>query len=392
MKQELQSQPIPQDQDQHQSQPHTKEPKPTTGILRSICTSPRRGTPKTPVTSALLVAGHGIQGDAHAGSWHRQVSILPLSKIDEFNQRGADVIPGSFGENMIVEGADLKDFAPGTLFSLGDALLEITQIGKECHQHCAIYKRMGDCIMPREGVFARVIRGGTIQIGDPLLVTPKTAGTGTSPFQATMNNQDQRPGHGPSHDETAPEPPFTAAVVTLSDRSYRGETEDESGPWIARRLTSAGYEVLEAVLLPDDEAKIREELTRLADTRQVNLIITTGGTGFAPRDVTPEATMAVATRNAPGIAEFIRRESCRITRRAMLSRAASVIRNRTLIVNLPGSRKAVEECLEMILDELSHGLNILLEREKDCGRHHHHHGEKHNAAPAEGHEAQKTKD
>jgi molybdenum cofactor synthesis domain-containing protein len=161
---------------------------------------------------------------------------------------------------------------------------------------------------------------------------------------------------------------LTAAVVTLSDRGASGLREDESGMLVKERLTAAGYAVTDYVLLPDDEDRIRNELIRLADEKNINLIITTGGTGFSPRDVTPEATMAVATRNAPGIAEAIRAESLKVTGRAMLSRAASVIRNRTLIVNLPGSRKAVDECLDVCLPQLEHGIKILLGLDGECGR------------------------
>ena len=133
-------------------------------------------------------------------------------------------------------------------------------------------------------------------------------------------------------------------------------------------LKKAGYKVIETLLLPDDMAKIKAQLIRLSDQRQVNLILTTGGTGFSERDCTPEATLAVATRNAPGIAEAIRAGSMQITRRAMLSREASVIRNQTLIVNLPGSPKAVKECLDLVLDQLDHGIRILTGRDSECAR------------------------
>ena len=133
-------------------------------------------------------------------------------------------------------------------------------------------------------------------------------------------------------------------------------------------LQKAGYKVIETLLLPDDMEKIKAQLIRLSDQRQVNLILTTGGTGFSERDCTPEATLAVATRNAPGIAEAIRAGSMQITRRAMLSREASVIRHKTLIVNLPGSPKAVKECLDLVLDQLDHGIRILTGRDKECAR------------------------
>ena len=156
--------------------------------------------------------------------------------------------------------------------------------------------------------------------------------------------------------------------MTLSDKGYAGERVDTSGPRAAQLLSEAGYEIVEEVLLPDAQKRIEHELKRLADSRQVDLIITTGGTGFSLRDVTPEATLAVATRNAPGIAEAIRTESLKITPRAMLSRGASVLRNQTLIVNLPGSTKAVEEGLAVILPQLEHGLRILKGTAHDCAR------------------------
>lgn len=162
--------------------------------------------------------------------------------------------------------------------------------------------------------------------------------------------------------------PLRAAVMTLSDKGYAGERVDTSGPRAAQLLAAAGYEIVEEVLLPDAQKRIEQELKRLADSRQVDLIITTGGTGFSLRDVTPEATLAVATRNALGIAEAIRAESLKITPRAMLSRGASVLRNQTLIVNLPGSTKAVEEGLAVILPQLEHGLRILKGTAHDCAR------------------------
>jgi len=144
------------------------------GRVRAICTSERRGTEKHAVSEARFEKGYGIRGDAHVGNWHRQVSLLSYEKIEAFRAKGADIPLGAFGENLIVEGYDFRNLPVGTRFSCGDALLEMTQIGKECHSHCEIFKRMGECIMPREGVFAVVLRGGTIQKGDTIeLVTEK---------------------------------------------------------------------------------------------------------------------------------------------------------------------------------------------------------------------------
>ena len=140
----------------------------------AVCVSERKGTRKHPVEAIELLVGTGVAGDAHAGAWHRQVSLLSYEKIEAFRAKGADIPLGAFGENLIVEGYDFRNLPVGTRFSCGDALLEMTQIGKECHSHCEIFKRMGECIMPREGVFAVVLRGGTIQKGDTIeLVTEK---------------------------------------------------------------------------------------------------------------------------------------------------------------------------------------------------------------------------
>ena len=161
---------------------------------------------------------------------------------------------------------------------------------------------------------------------------------------------------------------FRSAVVTLSDKGAEGKREDKSGPLVAKLLAEAGYIVEEELLLADEQALLEKELIRLADIEKVDLVITTGGTGFSVRDTTPEATLAVAHRNAPGIAEAIRAYSMQITPRAMLSRGASAIRGGTLIVNLPGSPKAVEESLVYILPQLEHGLQILQGSASECAR------------------------
>ncbi|MGX8774211.1 MAG: molybdenum cofactor synthesis domain-containing protein [Bacillota bacterium] len=307
------------------------------GKLIAICKSENKGTQKDQVQTAFLKEEHGIEGDAHAGNWHRQVSLLGLEKIEAFRALGADVKFGDFGENLVIEGFDFRTLPVGTRFSIGDALLEMTQIGKECHTHCAIYHMVGDCIMPREGVFAKVINGGEIRVGDVVSMI-----------------------------EADPERAFTAACVTLSDKGSQGLREDESGPLIVSMLTENGYDVVETILIPDDEDILKKELIRLADQRQVNLVMTTGGTGFSPRDITPEATEAVCERMTPGISEAIRAYSMTKTPRAMLSRAVSGIRGRTLIVNLPGSPKAVRESMEFIMFSLEHGLEILNGRTSDC--------------------------
>ena len=184
--------------------------------------------------------------------------------------------------------------------------------------------------MPRQGIFAEVIRGGKIHKGDRVSIE-----------YPDINR------------------PFRAAVIVLSDRASAGEYEDLSGPKAGAILNDMGYEMIESVLIPDDGDKLKQELIRLSDGREADLILTSGGTGFSVRDITPEVTLEVADRNAPGIAEYMRMKSAEITDKAMLSRAVSVIRGRTLIVNLPGSPKAVEECLGFILSAVEHGIRIL---------------------------------
>lgn len=140
------------------------------GKVIAVCTSPAKGTQKTNVKEAEFIEDYGIAGDAHAGKWHRQVSLLSYDKIEEFRARGAEVEDGAFGENLVVEGIDFRSLPVGTRLCCGEVILEMTQIGKECHHGCQIYQKMGDCIMPREGAFARVIRGGKIRIGDEMKV------------------------------------------------------------------------------------------------------------------------------------------------------------------------------------------------------------------------------
>ena len=161
---------------------------------------------------------------------------------------------------------------------------------------------------------------------------------------------------------------WTAAVVTLSDKGYAGEREDKSGPLVCEMITEAGYDVKKTILLPDEKEEIRRCLCSLCDQDKLDVIFTTEGTGFAPRDCTPEATLEAADRNAPGIAEAMRLASLKVTPRAMLSRGVSVIRGQTLIINLPGSPKAVRENLEAVLPTLDHGLAILTGRAGECAR------------------------
>jgi len=307
------------------------------GKVTAICISDRRGIQKHQVDSAILVENWGIENDAHAGNWHRQVSILDQEQIDAFNAKGADVAPGAFGENIIVSGINVLSLPIGSHIQIGETLLEITQRGKECHDHCQIYYKMGECIMPKTGMFTRVIKGGNIKVNDEVKIIDRDL-------------------------------PLTAAVITLSDKGFKGEREDISGPTLVNKLKEEGYEVVEYILIPDDKKMLKQSLLRLCDQRDVNLILTTGGTGCAPKDITPEVTKEVIEKEVPGISEAIRFESLKFTPHAMLSRGVSGIRNKSLIINLPGSPKACLESLEVFIKPVRHALRLIRGEDGECAR------------------------
>ncbi len=161
---------------------------------------------------------------------------------------------------------------------------------------------------------------------------------------------------------------FTVGIITSSDKGYQGEREDKSSLVIEEIVRENGFEVVKKIILPDEKQMLEEEMINMCDNLKVNLLLTTGGTGFSKRDITPEATKNIIEREALGIVEAIRWYSLQITKRAMLSRATSGIRKDTLIVNLPGSPKACKEALDFVLDDLKHGIEILLGEAKDCAR------------------------
>ena len=215
----------------------------------------------------------------------------------------------------------------------------MTQIGKECHSHCAIFEAMGECIMPHEGVFTRVISGGDLAVGDELTIVPADVPT-----------------------------PIRVGILTASDKGSCGEREDVSGETIARLCREAGMLISFTKILPDERDQLAAAMRDLADGGGADLILTTGGTGFSPRDWTPEATTDIAERMVPGIPAAMVANSLQYTPRAMLTRAVAAIRGKTLIVNLPGSPKAVEENLCYILPALPHGIQMLRGEGGECAR------------------------
>jgi len=309
--------------------------------IKALCIGQKKGEPKRPVDASEFRQDHGLVGDAHAGAWHRQVSLLAAEDIEQVRRRLSDVRPGDFAENVVVSGLDFGQLGLGSRVRLGAAvLLRLTQIGKSCHTPCRIGRTVGDCIMPRAGLFARVEAGGRVCVGDVVEVI----------------------------EAISPER-FQAVVLTLSDRCSRGETTDTAGPAAAERITQRlGAHIYRVEVLPDDRQTIANRLRHYSDGHSIDLVVTVGGTGFSPRDVTPEATREVVERLTPGLDEAMRSASLQKTPYAMLSRGISGIRGQTLIVNLPGSERAAVENLDAILPVLPHGLAKLRGDASDCGR------------------------
>jgi molybdenum cofactor synthesis domain-containing protein len=308
--------------------------------IEALCVSEKRGEPKRPVAAAEFRREYGIVGDAHAGPWHRQVSLLAAEDVDAARAKLPDLRPGDFAENVLLSGVDLRQLGLGSRLRLGgEVILAITQIGKVCHTPCRIGQTLGDCIMPRRGLFARVEAGGQVVTGDAVelleIVSPQLK---------------------------------QAVILTISDRCSRGETEDTAGPAAARRLSEVGVaRVYRIEVLPDEPGQIATRLKHYCDGHSIDLVLTVGGTGFSPRDLTPEATREVVQRLTPGLDEAMRAASMAKTPHAMLSRGVSGIRGSTLIVNLPGSRRGAVENLDVILPALAHALAKLGGDPADCG-------------------------
>jgi len=304
------------------------------GKIVSVNLAQRKGEPKSPVSEGMLRAGYGLEGDAHAGE-PRQVSLLAREAVDACADKGLELKSGDFGENITTFGIDLASLRIGERLAVGsEIILQISDIGKTCVNPCSIGKRLGECIMPKSGIFGKVVRGGRIAPGD------------------TVDRVNLKAG----------------AVITSSDRCSRGERDDESGPLLVALLREIGIAPVDYSVLPDDEAGLVEKLIFLSDRCAVDLILTTGGTGFAPRDRMPEATLSVINSPAAGISEAIRQEGMRHTPMACLSRGVSGLRDRTLIVNLPGSARAVTESLDLLRTILPHALEVLRSEITDCGR------------------------
>jgi len=311
------------------------------GRVLNVCTAKRKGEQKRAVESAAFVVNQGIEGDGHAGAKLRQVSMLDAADVVSVREVITELQPGDFGENLVIEGINLESLGLGSRLRLGERVeLRISQIGKACHTPCHIHRRLGDCIMPRKGLFGVVLSAGSVKTGDSVELIERV-GREVTQF----------------------------AVITVSDRRSRGEEEDTAGPAVTEALEEAlgahraGYEIV-----PDEVDSIHTALTQYSDECPLDIVLTVGGTGFSPRDVTPEATRALLERPAPGLDEAMRVASLSKTPHAMLSRGNSGIRRRTLIINLPGSRRGAVENLRAVAPALRHAVEKLRGSDADCGR------------------------
>jgi molybdenum cofactor synthesis domain-containing protein len=301
------------------------------GRVISVNISEQKGTIKQPVSQISLDC-NGIVGDAHAGPWHRQVSLLGQEDIDFFvKEIKREISSGEFAENITVSGIDLGKVAILDRFRIGQVELEVTQIGKYCHgDNCAIYREVGKCVMPKKGLFCRVINNGQIKADDRVEYIPR---------------------------------PLQIFVVTLSDRASAGVYSDRSGPRAKQILeeyfTDKKWHLqINNIVLADDAGRVHEELTK-AISDEVDVVFTIGGTGIGPRDITPDVVTAICDKVIPGIMENIRIKYGEQKASALLSRSIAAIAGKTQIYALPGSLRAVEEYLTEILKILEHAVYMM---------------------------------
>jgi len=308
--------------------------------IEALCIADERGTPKRAVRTVRFRRDHGIEGDAHAGPGHRQVSLLADEDIAKALPEGhPGRTPGASAENVVLSGLDLSSAGLGTRLRLGrEVVLAITQIGKSPRQVQAEGPLTRTSLLPTRGLFARVLAGGPVGAGDPAEVI-----------------------------HLVPRERFQAVVLTVSDRCAAGQAVDTAGPATAD-LLQAGLDahIYRTEIVPDERERICDRLRHWADGHSIDLVATVGGTGFAPRDVTPEATRTVIERPTPGLDEAMRAASIASTPHAPLSRGASGICGRTLILNLPGSETAAVENLRAVLPALAHGLRKLRGDPEPC--------------------------
>lgn len=299
--------------------------------VMSVNISEKKGTIKHPVDE-ITITKSGVMKDAHAGNWHRQVSLLAVESIEKFSKQAKRSINfGEFAENITTRGIDLPRCNIFDRFRIGESELELTQIGKECHgTTCAIFREVGTCVMPKEGIFCRVINTGTVRPTDDIFYLPKK---------------------------------IRVSIITLSDRASCGIYEDRSGPRIkelVESFLSARKDNVEIkiTVIPDDAEALLRLLNECRDTN-TDYVFTTGGTGIGERDITVETVSGVLDKELPGVMELIRVRYGMAKPNALLSRGVAGTMGKTLVYTLPGSVKAVTEYMCEITKTMEHALYML---------------------------------
>lgn len=299
--------------------------------VTSVNISTKKGTVKKPVDQ-IEIDDQGVQQDAHAGYWNRQISLLGMESIEKFGKEAnRRFLPGEFAENITTRGITLYETKPLDRFTIGEVELEVTQIGKRCHgDGCAIYRDVGKCVMPKEGIFCRTVKPGIVKPGDNMVYIPKV---------------------------------LKVYILTLSDRASVGVYEDRSGPQtgklVEEYLSSIGYQAeVEREIISDDAAVLRSKLLEASD-KHYDLIFTTGGTGIGPRDITPDVTKKLLDKEIPGLMDHIRLKYGHDKPNVLISRAVAGVMGTSLVFNMPGSVKAVQEYTSEIFKSLQHMLFML---------------------------------
>jgi molybdopterin adenylyltransferase len=294
------------------------------GRVEAICISARKGEKKSPQLSARLVTNHGIEGDAHAGRWHRQVSLLAAEDIEEMRQRSSPHLKsGDFAENLVISGVDLGRLGLGTRLRIGsEVILTLTQLGKACHQRCAIYYQAGDCIMPRLGVFARVLRGRIVVPGDAVEAV-----------------------------EAVPRSKPQAVLLTIGSRSEITGTSESAVKCFLQDVLQA--HIYAAEVLPDDRNQLAARLRHYSNGHSIDLVLVLGGTGPLPDDVLRSGPAAMHL-SAPSLVEPLLPVAMERTPTGTLRRDMPVIRDATLILALPGTDIDAVDCLISHLPALRH--------------------------------------
>jgi molybdenum cofactor synthesis domain-containing protein len=297
----------------------------------SVNISERKGIVKKPVESIRLTST-GVADDAHRGPWHRQVSMLGVESIEKFSKDSARQYAfGDFAENITSNGMEVFKSGVFDYFSNDEVALEVTQIGKKCHgAGCSIYKEVGNCVMPKEGIFLRVKKEGSLKRGDFLNFVPRI---------------------------------FKVKIITLSDRASQGFYEDRSGPRI-NQLSCEFFEKnnrkhdIENVIIPDDGSALTREIQKGLD-RKVDIIFTTGGTGIGPRDITPDVIKPMLDKEIPGIMELIRVKYGMEKPNGLLSRSVAGVIDKSLVYTMPGSPRAIQEYTHEIFKTVMHSMQML---------------------------------